>query len=57
MISLALYVIAGILIVLVPVVLVGKYLEWRAWDADRRLARLRARRLYQMHAQITKVKP
>jgi len=45
MIQLALYVTAGILIVLVPVVLVGKYFEWRAWDADRRIARLRQRRM------------
>jgi hypothetical protein len=45
MILLALYLIAGILVVLVPVVLVGKYFEWRAWDADRRIARLRHRRL------------
>jgi hypothetical protein len=45
MLSLALYLIAGILIVLVPVVLCAKYLEWRAWDADRRITRLRDRRL------------
>lgn len=45
MISLALYLIAGILIVLVPCLLVAKYLEWRAWDTDRRIERLRARRL------------
>ena len=44
MIALALYLIAGILIVLVPVVAVAKYLEWRAWDTDRRVARLKARR-------------
>lgn len=45
MISLALYLTAGILLVLVPVVACAKYLEWRAWDADRRIARLRSRRL------------
>jgi hypothetical protein len=45
MISLALYLIAGILVVLVPVFLCAKYLEWRAWDTDRRVARLRQRRL------------
>ena len=44
MLSLALYLIAGILIVLLPVVAVAKYLEWRAWDTDRRVARLRERR-------------
>lgn len=45
MIALALYVALGILVVLVPCLLVARYLEWRAWDADRRIERLRARRL------------
>jgi len=45
MIALALYLIAGILLVLVPVAACAKYMEWRAWDADRRIARLRERRL------------
>jgi hypothetical protein len=45
MIALAIYLIAGILIVLVPVVFCAKWMEWRAWDADRRIQRLKARRL------------
>lgn len=44
MIELALYLIAGILVVLIPVFACAKYLEWRAWDNDRRIARLRDRR-------------
>lgn len=44
MIQLALILIAGILIVLLPVVACAKYLQWREWDTDRRRARLRARR-------------
>ena len=44
MISLALYLIAGILVVLLPVVACAKYLQWREWDTDRRIERLRARR-------------
>ncbi len=44
MIALTLYVIAGVLLVLAPVVLAAKWFEWRAWDADRRIQRLRDRR-------------
>jgi len=44
MISLALYVTFGILCVLVPVIATARWLEWQAWDADRRIERLRVRR-------------
>ena len=43
MVALALYLIAGILVVLIPVVTCAKYLQWREWDTDRRIARLRER--------------
>jgi len=42
-VALALYLIAGILVVLIPVVTCAKYLQWREWDTDRRIARLRER--------------
>lgn len=45
MLSLAIYVTLILLVILIPVVAVAKYLEWRAWDTDRRIERLRARRL------------
>lgn len=44
MIALALIVIAGMLTVIVPCLVVARFMEWRAEDADRRIARLRARR-------------
>jgi len=43
MIALALYVTFGILCVLVPVIATARWLEWCAWDADRRIERLRVR--------------
>lgn len=45
MIVLALSLIVMIALVLVPCLIVARYLEWRAWDTDRRIARLRERRL------------
>ena len=45
MLTLILYVAAIFLAILIPCVIVARYLEWRAWDSDRRIARLRARRL------------
>lgn len=44
MIVLLLIVAAVVLALLIPVLIVARYLEWRAWDNDRRIARLRARR-------------
>lgn len=43
MIALALYVAFGVACVLVPVWACGRWLEWEAWDADRRIQRLRDR--------------
>lgn len=45
MIELAIYVAVIVAVILVPVVLIAKYLEWRAWDTDRRIERLRVRRM------------
>jgi hypothetical protein len=45
MISLALYLTLDILVILVPCLVAARYFEWRAWDADRRIERLRARRM------------
>ena len=45
MIQLALIVALGVLAVLAPCYVTARYLEWRAWDADRRIQRMRARRL------------
>lgn len=45
MITLALYVAAICLVILLPCLAVMRYLEWRAWDSDRRIERLRERRL------------
>lgn len=44
MIELALILAAGILAVLIPVYACARYLEWRAWDNERRIQRLRDRR-------------
>ncbi len=44
MIVLALTITAIILALLIPCLIVARYLEWRAWDADRRITRLRDRR-------------
>jgi hypothetical protein len=43
MIELAFYVIAIALVLTLPVLATGRYLEWRAWDTERRIGRLRKR--------------
>lgn len=45
MIALALYTVALLMILVGPALVAARYLEWRAADTDRRIARLRARRL------------
>lgn len=45
MVTLALYVIAIVAVILVPALAVGRYFEWLEQDADRRIERLRERRL------------
>lgn len=44
MILLLVTVVAVVLAVLVPVYACARYFEWRAWDTDRRIQRLRDRR-------------
>jgi hypothetical protein len=46
MILLLVTVVAVVVAVMLPVYLCARYLEWRAWDTDRRTARLRTRRLW-----------
>lgn len=46
MIVLAFYVSIMVAAVMVPSLLIGRYLEWRAQDFDRRIARLEERRRY-----------
>lgn len=45
MITLALLVTGGVLFVLLPCYACARYLEWCEWDSDRRIERLRVRRL------------
>ncbi len=44
MLTLAATVVVIVLALLIPCLIVARYLEWRAWDADRRITRLRDRR-------------
>ena len=45
MLTLALTITLIVLAVLVPALCVARYWEWRVWDDDRRIQRLRDRRL------------
>ncbi len=44
MLTLAATVIVIILALLIPCLIVARYLEWREWDTNRRIDRLRDRR-------------
>lgn len=44
MIALAFYVALIVALILVPCLVVARYFEWHAQDADRRIRRLRERR-------------